>query len=131
MAALNEAMKLGLVRACHDCSDGGLAVTLAEMAFAGGYGMEINLSKVPLARTKSRVKDDVVLFSESNSRFVVEVSPEDRVKFEKLLGGNVFRCIGRVGQNEVFIIRGKNNKAIIKDSVYNLKKSWQSTLSGL
>jgi phosphoribosylformylglycinamidine synthase len=131
MAALNEAMKLELVRACHDCSDGGLAVTLAEMAFAGGYGMEINLSKVPMARTKNKVKDNVILFSESNSRFVVEVAPEDRVKFEKLLSGNVFRCIGSVKQGEMFIVYGRNNKIIIKDSIDNLKKSWQSTLSRL
>ena len=43
---LSKAINEGLVRACHDCSEGGLAVALAEMAFSGGFGAEIDLRKV-------------------------------------------------------------------------------------
>ena len=43
----------GLVRACHDLSEGGLGVALAEMAFAGGLGADVSLEKVPRARKYS------------------------------------------------------------------------------
>ena len=45
-AALHQAIDAGLVRACHDLSEGGLAVAVAEMAFAGGFGAKIDLTKV-------------------------------------------------------------------------------------
>ena len=73
MEALSAAMDKGLVRACHDCSEGGLGVAVAEMAFAGGLGATIYLKSVP--RTGPIYRNDYVLFSESNSRFLVEVAP--------------------------------------------------------
>ena len=79
MNALAAAMEKGLVRACHDCSEGGIGVAAAEMAFAGGLGMVIHLDKVPLAEPIER--DDFVLFSESNTRFLAEVAPEDKQTF--------------------------------------------------
>ncbi len=45
--ALEGAMARGLVASCHDCSDGGLGIALAETAFAGGLGMSIDLNQVP------------------------------------------------------------------------------------
>ena len=48
MSNLHEAITGGFVRACHDCSEGGLAVALSEMAFAGGLGMKIYLKKFQL-----------------------------------------------------------------------------------
>ncbi|MEN6576489.1 MAG: phosphoribosylformylglycinamidine synthase subunit PurL, partial [Phycisphaerales bacterium] len=65
----------GLVESCHDCSEGGLAVALAEMAFAGGMGVEAHLRGLP--RSKDCVRSDVQLFSESNSRYIVEVAPKN------------------------------------------------------
>ena len=62
-----------LVASCHDCSDGGLGVALAETAFAGGLGLEIDLGAVP---AEGITRNDALLFSESQSRFVVTVSPE-------------------------------------------------------
>ena len=69
--ALEAAMDAGLVRSCHDLSEGGLAVALAECAFAGGIGAEADLGGVP--RPPDLARDDVVLFSETQSRFLVEV----------------------------------------------------------
>jgi len=79
--ALSKAMSHDLVASCHDCSDGGLAVALAETAFAGGLGMNIDLAKVP---TNMVGRDDTILFSESQSRFVITVSPQNQSQFEEV-----------------------------------------------
>jgi len=75
--AVVEAIDSGHVKSCHDLSEGGLAVAAAEMAFSGGYGIQLNLGSVPRARNMKR--NDYIVFSESNSRFLMEV-PEKRVE---------------------------------------------------
>jgi len=87
-AAVHEAIAQGLARACHDPSEGGLAVALAEMAFAGGLGARVRLAEVPhdgSADPKSAELDTVLLFAESASRFVAEVEPANRAAFEFIL----------------------------------------------
>ena len=71
-AALHRAIQAGCIRACHDLSEGGLAVAAAEMAFAGGCGARIDLDAVKVVGGN----DSAVarLFSESNTRFLCEVS---------------------------------------------------------
>ena len=76
--ALSGAIRKGLVASCHDCSDGGLGIALAEVAFAGGLGMEVDLRRVPATGVD---RNDLLLFSESQSRFVVTVHPENRSGF--------------------------------------------------
>ena len=125
MSALAAAMEKNLVRACHDCSEGGIGVAAAEMAFAGGLGMVIDLEKVPLAETIER--DDFVLFSESNTRFLVEVAPEDKTRFEKMLAGVDFAEIGRVTDNENFEVYGRNGSVLVA-TLAELKESWQKPL---
>jgi phosphoribosylformylglycinamidine synthase subunit PurSL len=86
-AAVHEVIDQGLVRACHDPSEGGLAVALAEMAFAGGLGARIRLAEVPhdgSADPKSDELDTVLLFAESASRFVIEVEPAKRIALEAI-----------------------------------------------
>src|SRR5262249_29723198 len=73
---LHAAIRQGLVRACHDLSEGGLAVALAEMAFAGGLGADITHLRPP----NGTESDVVCLFSESTTRFVVEVRPDDEAR---------------------------------------------------
>lgn len=90
--ALTKAIDLRLVKACHDLSEGGLAVAAAEMAFAGGHGVEMDLVDVPARNSK---RNDFILFSESNSRFLLEVSQKARKDFEALMKGTVFSQIGR------------------------------------
>ena len=46
MESLSKVINLGLVRSCHDCSEGGIGVAAAEMSFSGGFGMELNLEHV-------------------------------------------------------------------------------------
>ncbi len=124
--ALTKAIDLGLVKACHDLSEGGLAVAAAEMAFAGGHGVEMNLVDVP-ARNSDR--NDFILFSESNSRFLLEVSQKARKDFEALMKGTVFSQIGRVTKTASLCVRGPSGKTVIDASLGDLFRSWKGTLS--
>jgi phosphoribosylformylglycinamidine synthase II len=124
--ALTRAIDLGLVKACHDLSEGGLAVATAEMAFAGGHGVEMNLVDVP---TRNSKRNDSVLFSESNSRFLLEVSQKAHKDFEALMKGTVFSQIGRVTKSTSLCVRGLSGKTVINASLSDLFKCWKGTLS--
>lgn len=93
--ALHGAISQGLVRACHDCSEGGLAVTVAEMALAGGLGAEVALSAVPWA-DEATPRDDWLMYAESNGRYVVAVAPEQAEAFEAAIEAVPHAPIGRV-----------------------------------
>ena len=116
----------GFVASCHDCSDGGLAVTLAETAFSGGLGMTIDLSLVPYEGIE---RDDYLLFSESQSRFVVTISPAVKTRFEEMMEGNVCAYIGTVSSEETFVVKGIRGNTIIQESIAELKKTWQEPLN--
>jgi phosphoribosylformylglycinamidine synthase len=124
--ALHRAIMAGLAASCHDCSDGGLGVALAETAFAGGLGLEIDLRKVPAVEI---TRDDELLFSESQSRFVVTVSPEDREAFEALFAGSVCARIGTVIAEPVLRVDGLTGKRIIEEGLAALKAAWQRPLT--
>ena len=125
--AVTKAIDFGLIKTCHDLSEGGLAVAAAEMAFAGGYGLELDLGKVP---GKALERSDFVLFSESNSRFLVEVSEKDRQEFEALMKGKACAKIGKVTKDEKLLIHGLNRKIVVDASLAELRRSWKKTLSG-
>ena len=124
--AITRAIDLGLVKACHDLSEGGLAVAAAEMAFAGGYGMELHLQKVPIRNVN---RNDFVLFSESNSRFLVEVSQEAKEEFEALMKGKVYAEIGRVTKTPRLCIYGLKGEVVVNASLSDLLASWKRTFS--
>jgi len=124
--SLGIATKAGLVRACHDCSEGGIAVALAEMAFAGGLGAEVDLSLVPAAKDANR--DDVILFSESNSRFIVEVRPDRRNAFEDALRTVPLGCIGVVADSTKLRIRGLRAETVVDEEISALRDAWRKPL---
>ncbi|MDD5006247.1 MAG: phosphoribosylformylglycinamidine synthase subunit PurL [Candidatus Omnitrophica bacterium] len=143
MQALSKATNSELVCSSHDCSDGGLAVALAEMAFSGGLGAEVFLGEVPVGKSeirnpksetnpKSKIqnpkRDDLILFSESNSRFIVEVEKDKQKEFEKLIKGLPFGLIGCVTDKEQLKIFGLDGKVVVDEDIWNLKESWQKTL---
>jgi phosphoribosylformylglycinamidine synthase len=123
--ALGTAIKAGLVASCHDCSDGGLGVALAETAFAGGLGLSVDLARVPCAGI---YRDDYLLFSESQSRFIVTVSLANRDRFEEALKGSAFACVGEVLVGSGFRINGIRGNRIIEDDIRVLKEIWQKPL---
>ena len=124
--ALSRASDAGLIKAMHDCSDGGLAVAAAEMAFSGGLGMDIFLSEVPYQAQTER--DDFILFSESNSRFIVEIEKNRQKQFENILKGLPFGLIGCINPQKQFRVFGLNGKACIDAGLAKLKESWQAPL---
>lgn len=120
---LHAAIERGLVRACHDLSEGGLAVALAEMAFAGGVGADVTGLHSP------DVPDDVSLFSESTTRFVVEVRPEHAQAFRDCVGTDVpLRPIGATVKEPRLRIAGGNGEWIVWASLADLKEAWQRPL---
>ena len=126
MERLSRAIAGGLVRACHDISDGGLGVALAEMAFAGGLGATVRLDDVPLGEAVER--DDFILFSESNSRFLVEVAPEHWQEFEETMRGSTGAVIGQVTASDILEVLGRDGRTLVRRSLAELKEAWQRPL---
>ena len=122
-----KAIDTGLLAACHDCSEGGLAVGLAEMAFAGGFGIQADLRGLPKSGDCQRT--DMQLFSESNSRYIVEVEPENFDAFAKLMLNLPFGQIGKVTEEKTLVIKAQNGKTAIKLDLDSLKNAWQKTFN--
>jgi phosphoribosylformylglycinamidine (FGAM) synthase-like enzyme len=123
MRALHRGIRRGLVRACHDLSEGGLAVAAAEMALAGRLGAELSLAALPRAAGVDR--DDSALFSESAGRFLVEVAPEDAPALEEALAGIPHGCLGRVVQEDRFEVCGLNGIPVLSCAVPDLGRAWK------
>jgi len=121
-SSIINAMDSHCIRACHDISQGGLAVTMAEMAFSGGYGAEFDLSKVPVVDIG---RDDHVLFSETNGRFVLEVDIDRLEDFKGVMAGVMYAEIGQVSKDSVFKVRGINHDVIIETDVRDLESAWK------
>jgi phosphoribosylformylglycinamidine synthase II len=126
MADLSAATAKGLVKACHDLSEGGIGVAAAEMAFAGGLGITLHLDKVPLGEAITR--NDSILFSESNSRFLVEIDPQDRGNFEQAMKGIDIAAIGEVTKDDKLEIYGVKGKKVVSTPIAELKEAWQKPL---
>ena len=116
-----EAISKGFVRACHDLSEGGLAVAAAEMAFAGDWGMDIDLRK---ALTIGDISEAGLLFSETCSRFLVEVPEITRPLFETLFKGRAAR-LGRVTSRKVLKIRNGAKRVVLEEPIAALGKAWE------
>ena len=125
MGALNGAILSGCVASCHDCSDGGIAVALAEMAFAGALGMKIRLDLGAKPMEQSMLENHAMLFSESNTRFIVETG--DEKKFLRLMKGVPVWRLGSVTKEDSFKIYDHANKLIVSTDTGTLKASWKKT----
>lgn len=123
---LSVAIDEGLVKACHDLSEGGLAVASAEMAFTGDLGLEIDLDSVV---TVGELREDFKLFSESNGRLLVEVPRRRKDKFEELMKGSPAFEIGWVTKGRSLIVRSMN-KILVDSSLDELITAWKTPLGG-
>src|SRR5258707_4752509 len=97
MQALGAAIRAGLVRSCHDLAEGVLAVAGAEMALAGQPGLNIDLRRVPHYLRTDCDMATTLLFSESPSRFLVEVAPQQREAFEHFLNQRQIQDFNLIG----------------------------------
>jgi phosphoribosylformylglycinamidine synthase len=122
--ALSKASSLGIVKAMHDCSEGGIGVAAAEMAFAGGLGMDLFLKEVPADTDRS----DTILFSESHSRFIVEISKQHQKAFERVCKAVPFGLAGCLNASKQFQVFDTNGKPCVQAPVEDLKSAWQKPL---
>ncbi len=121
--AMEKAIRTGLVRSCHDISDGGLACCLAESAFAGDRGIEVDLAAAP---TSGVHRDDILLFSESASRFVATIREKDLDAFKQAFRGVSYGVIGKVEAGDRFRVKGLGGNVIIDTTLGTLKDAWQA-----
>jgi phosphoribosylformylglycinamidine synthase subunit PurL len=96
-SSVKELIQKGLIESAHDCSDGGLFVTLAESAMAGKLGFDID--------TDANIRKDAFLFGEGQSRIIVTVKPENEDAFTDLMLNSKaeFSCLGVVDGNEMIV----------------------------
>ncbi|HEY7427140.1 MAG TPA: AIR synthase-related protein, partial [Gemmataceae bacterium] len=121
---LHEAIRSGLVRSCHDLSEGGLAVAVAEMAFAGDLGADVTR-----LTEHAVLPDAALLFSESTTRFIVEVRPDKVSTFQACLGSDIpLTQIGQTCKEPRLRIAGANGEWIVWAQLADLKEAWQKPL---
>jgi phosphoribosylformylglycinamidine synthase len=87
--------------------------------------MEVDLRRVPSSGVD---RNEVLLFSESQSRFVVTVFPENQAAFEDCLEGNAFAEIGKVVRGSDFTVIGLNGEVVVRADICALKDAWQQPL---
>jgi phosphoribosylformylglycinamidine synthase len=123
MKGLLACMKKKYIAACHDCSEGGLGVCLAEMAIGGDIGATIDVSMVG-----NGLRTDLKLFSESNTRWIVEVKKESQSEFEKQLKKEhvSFTLLGKTKGDHIVITDGK--KTVVDLSVDVLRDCWRKPI---
>jgi phosphoribosylformylglycinamidine synthase len=124
LLAVHTAIRQELVRACHDLSEGGLGVAAAEMAIAGGLGMAFDLRAVAHDQIS---QNEILLFSESPTRFLIEVRPSDTAAFEAALDGLPFAQIGIVTHAPNLVVTGIAGDLLLTSTLAELQAAWQST----
>ncbi|MCM8537940.1 MAG: AIR synthase-related protein [Lentisphaeraceae bacterium] len=124
--AVSTATEKELCHSVHTPALGGLAVAFAKVAIAGQLGLDVDLNKIP--------SDDLtaqeILFSESNTRFVVTIAEESAAEFEEIFEGLPCACVGRVTLDDELIFRqGQHIEAAVK--LGKMSKSYKSTLDNV
>ena len=121
---IHQAIQNRLVRSCHDLSEGGLAVAAVEMAMAGGLGMNIDISQVATDLNTTQV-----LFSESNTRFLVETTPANADEFQQLLqSADVpVRRLGTIESCDELVVT-RNEDIVMKVNLEDAKAAWKKPL---
>jgi len=122
---LHQAVREGLVTACHDLSDGGLAVALAEMAIGGRLGARVALDAMPTPAIPLTATE--LLYSESAGRLLVTVRQQDRSRFESLFAGQACAALGEVSEERTLTIEHAG-QTLLREPVEALATAWKATL---
>ena len=127
--AMEEAHRAGILKSVHTPALGGLAVGLALAAIGGDVGAEIDLAAVP---REEGIGEDALLFSESNSRYIVTCAEQDRSQLERIFHGLPAAYVGRVTGGEDggprLQIRGLDGRPLVDEAVRALRRSFRRTL---
>jgi phosphoribosylformylglycinamidine (FGAM) synthase-like enzyme len=113
----------GLVQSAHDTAEGGIAVALAESCISGKLGAEIQLTE--------ELRTDVNLFSESQSRIILSVSPEHAEKIKEMAKKQEvpIKEIGKVKGQELSITH--NGKTVISQPITKLEEAWRNAIPSI
>lgn len=114
---IRQAINQGLLKSCHDLSEGGLAVALSESAFQNDLGFEVE--------TKLTSQQ---MFSETQSRFLVTVAPKNQMAFENLVQRD-FELLGFVSSQNIFKITTADETVQIDGQT--AKSNWKEAIACL
>jgi phosphoribosylformylglycinamidine synthase II len=119
---LHRAIRAGCVRSCHDLSDGGLWVALAESCLGGELGARIALDALPIARGTGR-ECERLLFCETPSRFLVSVAPADLGQWRRIMTGVPVGLIGSVTADDRVSVQA-DGRDIASVSIGDIRAAW-------
>lgn len=124
-ATVHDAIRQRMIRSCHDLSEGGLAVALAEMSIAGRLGVSVDVSTI-----RTGLSDVAAMFAESNTRFLLEISPDKEAAVNALFqaAGVSLNRIGEVVANDRVSIM-MENELLVDESLFDLLERWQKPLN--
>jgi phosphoribosylformylglycinamidine synthase len=125
-AALHKAITQGLITSCHDLSEGGLAAAAAEMAFAGGVGVDLYLSSLT---SSAGLDTATLLFSESNTRFLVEVEPAHADTLLAAFDGLPITDLGTTTESATVRVTDANGNCVLDAANEELKDVWKQPLA--
>ena len=117
--AVASVIQKELVHSAHDVSDGGLLVAIAEMAFAGELGVQVDLNMVPVEDDVDQVER---AFAETPSRYLLEISPKQLSTVQKLLGDTPSAVIAKIKDSNKFEL--VNNLDPCSCSLESLRTAW-------
>ncbi|KWW22206.1 phosphoribosylformylglycinamidine synthase [Peribacillus simplex] len=111
------AIQTGLVASAHDLSEGGLAVALAESLFGSGkLGAKVTISGEAVSE----------LFSETQSRFLLSIKPENKEAFEALVEDAI--CIGSVTEDRKLVVIAGTDGTVLEADVNELQTAWKGAI---
>jgi phosphoribosylformylglycinamidine synthase len=119
--AVHNAIAQRLVRAAHDCSEGGLLVAAAEMAFAGDLGLHLDLATI---RARGELSITAECFAETPGRYLLEIRRADLVAVDQVLGDVPFTVIGEFDDSATLTLAG----ADVEIDTAELRDAWRAPL---
>ncbi|QKX02861.1 phosphoribosylformylglycinamidine synthase [Wolbachia endosymbiont of Litomosoides sigmodontis] len=118
----NQAIRESIIASAIAPNLGGLAIALVKSLIAGNLGAEIDFSLVPIGKIQNTdIINKIIMFSESQSRILVTIAPQNQKRFEQLFKGVVYSCIGKITDEKVLNIRD-----ILKVNLKDLRLSYAS-----
>ena len=123
MKSILKLIEKEFILSCHDISEGGIGVCISEMAIGGNIGCEIDLSDI-----NKDLRSDYKLFSETNTRWIVEIKKEKIKEFEKILDDSkiLYHKIGETSKDKLVII--DNDSKLIDLKIEDIRKIWKSAI---
>jgi phosphoribosylformylglycinamidine synthase len=126
MNGLLSTIEKECISSCHDVSEGGLGICLSEMSIGGNIGAVLDISNL-----NSSLRDDFKLFSESNTRWIVEVKRKSESEFTNILKkeNTPFVKIGSTCGKYIIINNAENN--LIRLEISEIRDIWRSAISNI